>query len=302
MPSVVAVVQYGGSRGWHQSNDRAVNTLPLSDLAHRKLVANGTANANLYRQFRGFSSIQQEENTTNFSYNSLQMGLRMEARHGLTLQFAYTYSHEIDIVSGDLGAVSNPFNKRYDRGSGSLDRRHDFNASYIYNLPFFAHNGNALERTALGGWSVSGITVVSAGVPQPLRYTGTDVLGLGGGTTNRPNQIAKVTYPKTRLAWFDKRAFASPVGPWDGGANDGFGNAGKDAVRLPGRFNFNLSLFKSIAFMPEGPTLQLRFESFNTFNHTQFSALDSASADSNFGQITAAYDPRRLQLGAKLTF
>src|ERR1700738_106181 len=75
MPSLVAVVQYGGSRGWHQSNDRAVNTLPLSDIPHRKLVANGTANANLYRQFRGFSSIQQEENTTNFSYNSLQMGL-----------------------------------------------------------------------------------------------------------------------------------------------------------------------------------------------------------------------------------
>jgi hypothetical protein len=309
MPSVIAVVQYAGSRGWHQSDDRAINTLPLTDPNNqanpyglRQSVANGTGNANLYRQFPGFSSIQQEENTTNFSYNSLQLGLRMEARHGLTLQFAYTYSHEIDVVSGDLNAVSNPFNKGYDRGSGGLDRRHDFNASYIYNLPFFAHHGKAFERTALGGWSISGITVASTGIPQPLRYNGPDVLGLGGGTTNRPNLIGKVSYPKTRLAWFDKAAFASPVAPWNGGPNQGFGNAGKDVIRLPGRLNFNLSLFKTIAFKGEGPTLQLRFETFNTFNHTQFNGLDSGSTDGNFGQITSAADPRRLQLGAKLNF
>ena len=49
--------------------------------------------------FPGFSSIQQEENKTNFNYNSLQIGLRMENRHGLTFQLAYTYSHEIDDVS-----------------------------------------------------------------------------------------------------------------------------------------------------------------------------------------------------------
>ena len=309
MPSVVAVIQYAGSRGWHQSNDRAINTLPLTDpnnaanpYGQRQSVANGTKGANLYRQFLGFSSIQQEENTTNFNYNSLQMGLRMEARHGLTLQFAYTYSHEIDVVSGDLNAVSNPFNKKYDRGSGGLDRRHDFNASYIYNLPFYTHNGNSFQRTTLGGWTISGITVASTGVPQPLRYNGPDVLGLGGGTNNRPNLVGKVSYPKTRLAWFDKTAFASPVAPWNGGPNQGFGNAGKDLIRLPGRLNFNLSVFKTIAFKAEGPTLQLRFETFNTFNHTQFNGLDSGSSDANFGRITSAADPRRLQLGAKLNF
>ena len=69
------------------------------------------------------------------------------------------------------------------------------------------------------------------------------------------------------------------------------------------RLNFNLSLFKTIPFRHEGgPSLQLRFESFNTFNHTQFSGMDAASHDANFGQLTSSYDARRLQLGAKLTF
>ena len=156
-PSIVGVFQYAGALGWDQSDDRAVNTLPLTDPNNptnpyglRQGVAGGKLNANLYRIFPGFSSIQQEENESNFNYNSLQIGVRMENRHGLTTQVAYTYSHEIDEVSGDLGSVSNPFNIGYDRGSGSFDQRHIFNVNYIYNLPFFEHSSNLAARTALG--------------------------------------------------------------------------------------------------------------------------------------------------------
>jgi len=309
--SVIAVLQYGGSTGWDQNDDRGINTLPLTDPSNagnpydlRKGVANGSLNANLYRIYPGYSSIVQEENEANFNYHSLQAGLRMENRHGLTLQLAYTWSHEIDDGSGDLSSLSNPFNAGYDRGSGGLDRRHIFNASYIYSLPFFAHSPNIVERSLLGGWEFSGITIAQSGTPQSISYNGADTLGLGGNTSNRPNLVGKVSYPKKRTAWFNTSAFASPVAPWNGGANQGFGNAGKDAVVLPGRLNFNLSLFKSIAFTSsgEGPSLQLRIETFNAFNHTQFNGIDSGSTDSNFGQITSAYDPRVLQLGAKFHF
>jgi hypothetical protein len=277
----------------------------LNDIVHRQGVATGKLNANLYRQYPGYASINQEENETNFSYNSLQAQIRMEAKHGVAVQLAYTYSHEIDEVSGDLGGLANPFNARYNRASGDLDRRHDFNANYIWTMPFFAHSDNVLARTTLSGWAVSGITVIDTGVPQQVTYNGSDTLGLGGGTTNRPNLVKKVTYPKTRLAWFDTTAFADPVAPWNGGdpGLSGYGSAGRDAVVRPGRFNFNLSLFKTIPFKQEGgPSLQLRFETFNTFNHTQFSGMDAASHDGNFGQLTSSYDGRRLQLGAKLTF
>jgi hypothetical protein len=309
-PSVVAVIQYAGSLGWVQSDVRAINTLPLTDPSNaanpydrREGVANGTMNANLYRIYPGFSSIQQEENETNFSYDSLQAGLRVENRHGLTVQLAYTWSHEIDEVSSDLNQVSNPFNLAYDRGSGTLDRRHIFNANYIYSFPFFAHRSNMLGHLTLGGWQISGITIAQSGAPQYITYTGPDTLGLGGNTPNRPDQVAKVSYPKQRMAWFTKSSFANPLAPWNGGANQGFGTAGKDAVVLPGLFNSNLSLFKTIPLTPgEGTTLELRFESFNTFNHRQFNGIDANTADANFGQVTSAYDPRVLQLGAKLHF
>lgn len=300
-PSVIGVMQYVGSTGWSQNNTRAINTLPLSDITHRQGVANGTVNANLYRQFPGFSSITQEENRTNFSYHSLQVGIRLEEKHGLTFQLAYTYSHEIDTATNDLNAVSNPFNIEYDRASGGFDRRQIFNANYFYKLPFFAKSDNALERIALGGWEVSGVTNVQSGIPQSITYNGPDTLGLGGGTTNRPNIVGKISYPKTQLAWFDKTAFAAPVAPWAGGTNQGFGNARKDAIVLPGLFNFNLAAFKTFAFT-EGLGLQIRVESFNTFNHSQFQNIDTNTNDANFGQVTSAYDPRVLQLGAKLSF
>jgi len=312
--SVVAVIQYVGSRGWNQSVDVPINTLPLTDLNNptnpydlRHGVAAGTLNANLYRIFPGFSSITQETNQSNFNYNSFQAGIRVENRHGLTVQLAYTWSHEIDEVSNDLNTASNPFNLAYDRGSGALDRRHIFNANYVYRLPFFTSQGsNRALRAILGGWEFSGITVAQTGTPVGnngvgVTYNGPDTLGLGGGTRNRPSQVAPVRYPHTVDAWFTTSSFAAPVAPWNGGTNQGFGNARKDAVVGPGLFNFNLSLFKTIP-ITERVKFELRFESFNAFNHTEFNVLDTGSNDANFGHVTSTYDPRVLQFGAKLSF
>ena len=158
------------------------------------------------------AQITQEENETNFNYNSLQAGLRIENRHGWTVQFAYTWSHELDEVSNDLNILTNPFNAHYDYGSGAFDRRNIFNASYIYNLPFFLHSSNTAERTILGGWVFSGITFAQSGLPQAINYTGPDSLGLGGnGATNREDQVANVTYPKKQIAWFSTSSFADPL-------------------------------------------------------------------------------------------
>jgi hypothetical protein len=300
-PSVIGVMQYVGTLGWTQNNDRAINTLPLNDLVHRQGVATGKLNANLYRNFPGLAGITQEENETNFNYNGLQFGIRMENKHGLTFQVAYTYSHELDSQSNDLGGVADPYKISYDYGSGALDRRQIFNVNYIYEFPWFAKGGNAFERIALGGWELSGVTFVQSGVPQPINYNGADTLGLGGGTSNRPNLVAGVSYPKTRLAWFSKASFAAPTAPWNGGANQGWGNAGKDKVVLPGLFNFNMALFKTFSFT-EALKFQFRLETFNTFNHTEFNGIDSGFNDGNFGQVTSAYDPRVLQLGGKLSF
>jgi hypothetical protein len=301
--SVVGVVQYVGSTGWDQNNDRQINTLPLEDLEHRQQVAAGTTNTNLWRNYPGFANINQEENETNFNYHSLQAGVRLEHKSGLTTQLSYTWSHNISVVVNDLGGLSNPYDARYDRGSDTgFDRRHIFNASYVYAIPFFTKSSNLASRLILGNWEISGITAVESGLPQSVTYTGTNHIGLGAGTS-RPDKVAKVSYPKTVGAWYSTSSFADPVAPWEGGPNQGFGNAGKDAVVGPGLFNWNLSLFKTIPLTAhEGPRIELRFESFNTFNHTEFQNLDNNSKDGNFGHVTGDYGPRLLELGGKFVF
>lgn len=310
-PSMIMGVQYVGSVGWAQNNDRGINTLPLTDptsptnpYGKRQGVANGSLNANLYRQFPGFSSVAQEENTTSFNYNSLQASLRMENIHGLAMTFSYTYSHLLDYVQNDLNFLSNPFNPHYDYGSDlGYDQRHIFNATYIYTLPFF-RTGTLLQRDTLGGWTISGITAAHSGTPINVTYSGVDLLGLGGQTTNRPNLVSKISYPKTQKAWFSKSSYADPTAPWSGGTNQGFGNARKDSMVGPGLINWNISLYKDIFLTGQdtGPRFQLRFESFNTFNHTDFTSVNTANHDPNFGQVTADWAPRVLELGGKFMF
>jgi hypothetical protein len=309
-PSVVASVQYVGSKGWNQNDDRNINTLPLADATNpadpydlREGVADGSIGPNAYRNYPGFAGITQEEDETNFSYNALQPQIRFENKHGLTTLLAYTWSHEIDTASNDLNGVSDPYNIGYDRASGAFDRRHIFNASYVYALPWFQTSSSALERDVLGGWSISGITQYTSGNPLYVTYTGPDTLGLGGGTNNRPNLIASVSYPKKIGAWFSKGSYANPTAPWAGGSNQGFGTAGRDSAVGPGLSLWNLSLFKSIPLSArETPHLELRFESFNTFNHPSWTGIDTNSADGNFSSITGDYGPRLLELGGKIVF
>ena len=310
-PSIVFGVQYVGTNAWNQNTRVEQNDLPLANLAHRQAVAQG-GNANLYRPYLGFSNVLQSTNAVNSNYNSLQAALRMEKKHGLSLQLAYTWSHEIDgqQSSQDLGTASNPYNLRYDRGSGAFDRRNIFSANYVYELPFFTHSGSYLERATLGGWQISGVTVaesgsniIGTGFSNGLSYNGPDVIGAGGNTTNRPNKVAPVSYQHKQKAWFSTSSFAAPAAPWTaaGAGGTGFGNAGKDNVIGPGLFNWNISLFKEVP-IHEALHLQFRAESFNTFNHTEFNQVDGGTNDGNFGQVTSTQDPRVLQFGAKLLF
>ena len=324
-PAVVAMIGYVGSGAWSQNYRLETNPLALSNLVGRQAVAtscktwipvNGVTtcpnpNANLYRPFTGFSNIVQETNGSNASYNSMQAAVRMENHHGLTLELAYTWSHAIDIQSADLttaneagtSTVSNPFDLRYDRGSGLFDRRHIFNANYIYGEPFF-RNSNLLTRTLLGGWQIAGVTQAQTGTPQNVYNNGPDTLGLGGNAVSRPDIVGQVTHPKTRTQWFSTSSFASALAPWAGGTTNGFGDASKDTIRSPGLFNWNISAYKTFPLSRniEGLRFQFRVESFNTFNHTQFNNIDSGFADSTFGQVTSTYDPRVIQFGGKLMF
>jgi hypothetical protein len=170
----------------------------------------------------------------------------------------------------------------------------------MYKLPLFAHS-NAILHTIAGGWEVAGTIIDESGVPTASQYGGADTIGLGGGYQNRMNASGKMRYSKKVNSWFDTSIFSAPTAAWSGGQNQGFGSAGKDAVVGPGRVNFTTSLYKSFA-ITERAHFELRAETFNTFNHTQFNNIDVKNTDGNYGQVTNTWDPRTLELGGKFVF
>jgi hypothetical protein len=123
---------------------------------------------------------------------------------------------------------------------------------------------------------------------------------MGGNVANRPNGSGSVSYPETVTDWFSASAFSAP-------AALAWGNAPKGGLRGPGLNTLDASLFKNFRGIPwftkEGAALQIRFETFNTLNHTEFSGVQTNySSLSNFGSITSTYPSRQLQFGVRFTF
>ena len=82
------------------------------------------------------------------------------------------------------------------------------------------------------------------------------------------------------------------------------GNAKRRIFYGPGIDNYDASLQKAIR-IHDVKALDLRFEGFNVFNHTQFfgpAAVDGQEEDPAFGTIISAASPRLVQLAAKFTF
>jgi hypothetical protein len=160
-------------------------------------------------------------------------------------------------------------------------------------------------KTALGGWQLSGIITMQSGAPLNLGVTGSNVASVVQNSGNRPNVNGSISYPKTVASWFNPAVFSVPTGV----GNDIYGNLGFNALRGPGRDNWNLSLFKSFVISEaRGSRFELRADAFNTWNHTQFrgdantGGISLNTGAGNFGAITNAFDPREFQLGARLVF
>jgi hypothetical protein len=353
LPSVIWIVQYVGNFSWHQSVDRNINTFPttIGNLTANGLPAsaanpaeparciagdphnyypgdacgsNGFSSnggANPYVTYPGYGGINQEETTTNGNYNGFQTSLRAQNKWGLSGEVDYTYSHEIDIQTSELnnGQISDPWNLKYDKGSGALDRRQMLSINYVYKLPIFTKSAG-LAHDIVGGWEIAGTAIDMAGTPAivttqnyaPGSGNSIDPVGLNGGYTSRPNVGMKMHYPKANLKsltatskWFETGDFYNATPSWLGGPNMGFGNAGKDTVIGPRRVNFTTSLYKSFAW-GERMKVQLKFETFNTFNHTEFSGIGTSlgrgGSDNGFGQVNNTWDPRVLQLAGKFVF
>ncbi|HWY42665.1 MAG TPA: carboxypeptidase-like regulatory domain-containing protein [Candidatus Sulfotelmatobacter sp.] len=300
----VVSIAYVGNANRYQNDYTEYNLPNQSALLG---IIKGTASYNTAPglPFPGYHSVRLSTNEANSHYHGLQLDVNSQVGRDLYLRAFYTYSKTIDPGTGgnggqDLQNVSNPYlGWKYDVGPGGYDRTHNAVVNFIYDIPVFRNNSSRLIKSTLGGWQVSGIVTMESGIPVNIGVvSGANSSSNNGlpNANNRPDLVGKINYLNQGVQYVNPAAFAFP-------ALGTFGDLGHNAVRGPGRDNWNLSLFKSFVFSESrGSRLELRLETFNTWNHTQFNQVSNNFGSGNFGQFTSAFDPRVMQLGGKIYF
>jgi hypothetical protein len=160
----------------------------------------------------------------------------------------------------------------------------------------------------LGGWQISGIATFATGFPFDI-YASSTSNSLWCSSTftfyvcpDVPNQVAPLVKGDLRVlssnasTFFQKTSFAAePIGS--------FGNVVRNKYHGPGINNTNIIVAKNFALSSDGVrALQIRLESDNVFNHTQFLNPIANFSSGNFGLVTSAAAGRQTQLAAKIYF
>ncbi len=306
-------LSYVGNRSQHLQQTRNLNTIPYGA---RFAAANLDPSApgrplpdTFFAPYPGFGNVTYIENSGYGNYNALQTAINRRLSSRLQFGLAYTWSKSMDLTSGDNGLL--PLYRPYRvwaYGKSSYDQTHVMVFNYLWDLPrASAHWNNAVSRVALDNWQLSGIVSMASGTPRDVSYSTVDGADItGGGDGARVNVTAKAPLPKSEQTFdrfFNTSAFARP-------ARGDFGNAPKDVFRGPGINNWDISLFKKFPLKNESRFLQLRWELYNAFNHTQFSGVDNAArfdltgnqVNAQFGRFTSTRSPRIMQGALNFTF
>jgi hypothetical protein len=234
------------------------------------------------RPYSGFANENIDSDELGSNYNSLQVKLRRNVGK-LTLETNYTWSHEIDDMVGIFSpGFVNPLNPNYDRGSGDWDVRHNLTGSVVYSLPNLK-GSNSFVREVLGGWQTAGILQTRSGLPENI----TLISGFFGNPT-RPNYTGQPVWLPNH-SWpnssYNINAFSFESN-YDGTPGDTIGDVGRNALRAPAYFQFDLSGMKNF-LISERVTVQFRADIFNLFNHPNFANPDGGICSS----ITAPAPP-----------
>jgi hypothetical protein len=250
-----------------------------------------------------YGAMTAQRSIGNSNYNALEANVRYTSGEQ-QVSVGYTFSKSIDQGS-NLGEQLNPIDQRRTRAISAFDLRQNLIVSYTAGLPF-----RRLFSTSHAwaiGWSLAGTMRASSGFPVTL-YDNSDhsLMGtLGNGVNNylldTPNYaggpLNANTNGRNRRAAFNTSQFSvEELGQ--------LGNTPRRFFYGPGQINFDTALSKTTA-LRDGVLLDLRLETFNTFNHALFfgpAAVAGQIQDSNFGRIASASPPRLIQIAAKASF
>jgi hypothetical protein len=261
-----------------------------------------------FKQFPNFSIINQVNSAAESSYNALQATLRASSWHGLTSQFAYAWSHNLDDSSVFNTIPQNSLDLQGDWGNANNDIRNHF-ASYLnYQIPSLARGPKVLTQ----GWELNSILKFQNGQPVNV-LTGADNSGtaegedrasITGPAINSDRSVQQHSYAQ----YLDPNSFTVP-------ANATYGNLGRNQVIGPGFGDVDLSLLKNLPLYRERVHAQFRVEMFNVFNRVNLAQpLNNLGYGSAFGWSTSTIgvsygapgigsgEPYNTQLALKILF
>jgi hypothetical protein len=245
----------------------------------------------------------------------------------------YSWSKSLDDASRTNGSGATDFanaldstNLRLERGRSAWDRKHVFTYIGSWELPFgqgrrHGSNWRGVTNGVLGGWQLSGTGTAYSGGPITVTTANVD---LNLGESQRPNRFANGTIDKhsqpgvagSDFAFFDTSAFAEVPACDDSGDTPicpagafAFGTSGRNIIDGPGLFSMNMALSKNFQ-LKEGVRLQVRLETFNMLNRTNFRETNAfrqfnglgGGFFTRVGNIGRGGGPRIFQYALKLRF
>jgi hypothetical protein len=261
-----------------------------------------------FSKFPNFSIINQINSAASSSFNALQVTLRSSTWHGLTSQFAYAWSHNLDDSSVFNTIPQDSFNLAGDWGNANDDIRNHFSAYLNYAIPSLAYGPRALTH----GWELNGILKFQNGEPVNV-LTGQDNSGTAEGEdrasiTGPALNSSRSVQQHSFAQYLNQSSFVVPAAAT-------YGNLGRNQVIGPGFGDVDLSLLKNIPIYKERVRAQFRVEMFNIFNRTNLAQpLNNLGYGSSFGAsvetIGVSYgapgigagEPYNTQLALKILF
>jgi len=282
-----AEANFVGNLGRHLTRNPDINAIPF-----------GGGSDNRLRPYKGFSTINQRKSDATSAYYAGQFYIAKRKGDFLGTG-SYTWSKVLTDASNFNDNPEDPFNRTFNVGPATFDRRHVFVATYTYAPSWFSH-GNGWVKTLLGGYEISGITRYQSG--RPFTITANTV---STGSRRADAVSGAPLYLKDDRQWLNPAAFAR--------APDARrGTAGVGTVFGPNFTIFDLSVRKKFRFN-ENMNLRLQMDLFNAFNRANFNNMGTnatafdpttsvATTAGGFGLLNASGPGRSIQLGVKFVF
>ncbi|HEX5966306.1 MAG TPA: carboxypeptidase regulatory-like domain-containing protein [Pyrinomonadaceae bacterium] len=289
---IFAEASYVGNLGRHLIRQPDINQPTFDQIRANAPPGGPNLPVNALRPFKGFTAIRMRMSDSTSNYHGMQL-YAAKRKGDLLMTTSYTWSKVLTDASGFNDNPEDPFNRKFNYGPATFDRRHVFALTYTYTVKMFSRT-QGWVKAVLDGYEVSGITRFQSGPYVTVTATADSLFG-----NRRANCISSQTLiPNGERGpnnWANRAAF-------EPASLTSRGTCGVGTLAGPGSQTWDFSLRRRFA-LTEKFNLQFQADIFNAFNRANFRDLEgNLSTGAAFGTVSTSGPPRNIQFGLKLTF